>query len=119
MALRDSIVLSAVETVLRMILRILPPILIVRIFPISSVIRGCVSECLGVIMLNSRYNLFRFRFYSSLCICLTPMHSTQDTAITVLDTYDMYAEDKSDAGVGSGRLGRLLCSYGFRFSIST
>jgi len=42
-------VLSAVQTVLRMILRILPPILIIRIFPISYVIRGCLSECLGVI----------------------------------------------------------------------
>jgi hypothetical protein len=31
----------------------------------------------------------------------------------------MYAGDKSDAGVGSGRVGRLLCSYGFRFSVST
>jgi len=30
-----------------------------------------------------------------------------------------YAGDKSDAGVGSGRLGRRLCSHGFRFSVST
>jgi hypothetical protein len=48
-ALRDSVVLSAVQTVLRMILCLLPPILIIRIFPISQVIRGCLSECLGVI----------------------------------------------------------------------
>jgi hypothetical protein len=47
------------------------------------------------------------------------MLSSQDTAITVLDIYDMYAGDKSDVGVGSGRLGRLLCSYDFRFSVST
>jgi hypothetical protein len=47
------------------------------------------------------------------------MRSSQDTAITVLDKYDMYTGDKSDAGVGSGRLGRLSCSYGFRFSVST
>jgi hypothetical protein len=33
--------------------------------------------------------------------------------------YDIYAGDKSDAGVGSGRLGRLLCSYRFRFSVLT
>jgi hypothetical protein len=47
------------------------------------------------------------------------MRSSQDTAITILDRYDMYAGDKSDAGVGSRRLGRLLCSYEFRFSVST
>jgi hypothetical protein len=47
------------------------------------------------------------------------MRSSQNTVITVLDRYDMYAGDKSDAGVGSGRLGRLLCSYGFRFYVST
>jgi hypothetical protein len=47
------------------------------------------------------------------------MRSSHDTAITVLYRYDMYAGDKSDAGVGSGRLGRLLYSYGFRFSVST
>jgi hypothetical protein len=47
------------------------------------------------------------------------MRSGQDTAITVLDWYDMYAGDKSDAGVGSRRLGRLLCSHEFRFSVST
>jgi hypothetical protein len=35
------------------------------------------------------------------------MRSSQDTAITVLDKYDMYAGDASDAGVGSGRLGGL------------
>jgi hypothetical protein len=46
------------------------------------------------------------------------MRSIQDTAITVLDRYYVYAGDKSDAGVGSGRLVRLLCSYGFRFSVS-
>jgi hypothetical protein len=40
-------------------------------------------------------------------------------AIIVLDRYDMYAGDKSDAGVGSGRPGRLLCPYVFRFSVST
>jgi hypothetical protein len=47
------------------------------------------------------------------------MRSSRDSSITVLDRYDMYAGDKSDAGFGSGRLGRLLCLYGFRFSIST
>jgi hypothetical protein len=47
------------------------------------------------------------------------MHSRQDTAITVLDRYDMYAGEKSDSGVGSGRLGRFLGSYGFHFSVST
>jgi hypothetical protein len=46
------------------------------------------------------------------------MRSSQDTANTVLDKYDMYAGDKCDAGFGSGSLGRLLCSYGFRFSVS-
>jgi hypothetical protein len=48
-ALWDSVVLSVVQTVLEMILRILPPILIIRIFSVSFVIRGCLSECLGVI----------------------------------------------------------------------
>jgi hypothetical protein len=33
--LRDSVVFSVVQSVLRMILRILPPVLIIRIFPIS------------------------------------------------------------------------------------
>jgi hypothetical protein len=47
------------------------------------------------------------------------MRSSQDTAITVLDRCDMFAGDKSDAGVGLRRLGRLLCSYEFRFSVST
>jgi len=47
--LRDSVVLSALQTVLCMILRILRPILITKILPISQVIRGCLSECLGVI----------------------------------------------------------------------
>jgi hypothetical protein len=47
------------------------------------------------------------------------MRNSQDTATTVIDIDDMYAGDKSDTGVGSGRLGRLLCSYGFRFSVST
>jgi hypothetical protein len=47
------------------------------------------------------------------------MRSKQDTAITVVFRYDIYAADKSEIGVGSGRLGRLLCSYGFRFSVST
>jgi hypothetical protein len=47
------------------------------------------------------------------------MRSSQETAITVLDIYDMYAGDKNDAGVDLGRLGRLLCSYEFRFSVST
>jgi hypothetical protein len=41
------------------------------------------------------------------------MRSSHDTSITILDTYDMYT------GIGSGRLGRLLFSYGFRFSVST
>jgi hypothetical protein len=49
--MQDSVVLSAVQTVLLMILRVLPPILIIRIFPIFFVIRGCLSECLGVITL--------------------------------------------------------------------
>jgi hypothetical protein len=47
------------------------------------------------------------------------MHSSQDMAITVLDRYDTYAGDKSDAGVGSGRIGWHLRSYGFSFSVST
>jgi hypothetical protein len=94
--LRDSVVVSAVQTVLRMILCILPHILIIRIFPISYVIRGCLSEYLGVTTFeevrlyhwkNSWYDLFRFRFHSSLCICLTPMSSNQDMAITVLDRW--------------------------------
>jgi len=33
-------------------------------------------------------------------LCLTRMRSSQDMAITVLDRYEMYAGDKSDAGVG-------------------
>jgi hypothetical protein len=45
----DSVVLSAVQTVLCMIPFILPPIVIIRIFPVSCVIRRCLSECLGVI----------------------------------------------------------------------
>jgi hypothetical protein len=64
-----------------------------RILPISYVIRGCLSECLGGITFvevrllhckNSQYDPFRFRFYSSVCICLTPMRSRQDMTITVL-----------------------------------
>jgi hypothetical protein len=47
------------------------------------------------------------------------MRSSQDMAITVHDRYEMYAGDKIDAGVGSGRLCLLLRSYGFRFSIWT
>jgi hypothetical protein len=47
------------------------------------------------------------------------MRSSHDTAITVFDRYDMFAGDKSDADVGAGRLFGLLCSYGFRFSVST
>jgi hypothetical protein len=47
------------------------------------------------------------------------MRSNHDTAITVLDRYDMYAGYKCDIDVGSERLGGLLCSYGFRFSLST
>jgi hypothetical protein len=120
--LRDYVFLSAVQTVLLIFLCILPPMLFIRIFPVCQVIRGCPSEYLGVINLhrkNSRYDLFRFRFYSSLCICRTPISSSQDTVITVLDRYDMYAGDKRGSGVGSLRLGRLLCSYGFRFSVST
>jgi hypothetical protein len=42
-------VLFAIQSVLRMILLILPPILIIRNFPISYVIRGSLSECLVVI----------------------------------------------------------------------
>jgi hypothetical protein len=38
------------------------------------------------------------------------MRSSQDTVFTLLDKYEMYAEDQDDAGVGSGRLGRLLYS---------
>jgi hypothetical protein len=50
-------------------------------------------------------------------MCLTPMRSSQDAAITGLDRYDMYTGYKSDGGVDSGRLSRLLYSYGFRFSV--
>jgi hypothetical protein len=73
-------VFSAVQTVLRMILRTLPPVFIIRIFPVSYVIRGCLSEFLdlinfGVVRLYycniSQYHLFRFRFYSSLCMSHT------------------------------------------------
>jgi len=49
MVLQDSVELSAIQTALLMILRVLSPILIIRIFPISYVIRGCLSECLVVI----------------------------------------------------------------------
>jgi hypothetical protein len=41
------------------------------------------------------------------------MHSSQDKAIRVLNKYDTYAGDESDAGVGSRRVGRLLYSYVF------
>jgi hypothetical protein len=37
---------------------------------------------------------------------------------SVLDRYDMYAGDESDAGVCSGRLVRLSWSYVFRFFVS-
>jgi hypothetical protein len=47
------------------------------------------------------------------------MQIIQDMAVTILDRYDIYAGDKSDAGVRSRRLVRLLCSCGFRFSVST
>jgi hypothetical protein len=49
-ALRDSVVLSAVQAVLPMILHILPPILIVKIVHISYVIRDYLSECFGAVM---------------------------------------------------------------------
>jgi len=48
-ALRDFFMLSSVQTVLRMILRILPPVFVIRFFTISDVIRGRLSECLGII----------------------------------------------------------------------
>jgi hypothetical protein len=41
------------------------------------------------------------------------MRSSQNTAIKVLDRYDMYAGDKSDASVGSGRLVRLFFHMDF------
>jgi hypothetical protein len=47
-----------------------------------------------------RYDLFHFRFYSSIFICLTFMHSIQDMATIAIDRYDiLYTGDKSDAGV--------------------
>jgi hypothetical protein len=52
-------------------------------------------------------------------MCFTPMRSSQDTVIRVLDRYDMCDGEERDAGVGSERLVRLLCSCGFRFSVST
>jgi hypothetical protein len=81
-------------------------IFILRIFLISYVIRGCLSECLGVITFvevrlyhckNSLDDLFRFRFYSSLCICLTPLRSSQGTAIRDLFRYDTYRGDTKKA----------------------
>jgi len=45
------------------------------------------------------------------------MRTYQNTAFTVLDTYDIfYRGHKSDNGVGSGRRCRFLDWYGFRFS---
>jgi hypothetical protein len=63
-----------------------------------------------------RYDLFRFRFYFSLFVCLTRMRGIQDTATIALDEYDiMYAGGKSDADVGTGRRRQFLNRYGFRF----
>jgi len=45
------------------------------------------------------------------------MRSTQDTATIALDRYGiLYAGDKSDAGVSTGRRRQFLNRYGFRFS---
>jgi hypothetical protein len=55
-----------------------------------------------------RYALFRFRFYSSLFMCLACMCNIQDTAII--------AVDKSDAGVGTECRRQFLNRYGFRVS---
>jgi hypothetical protein len=41
------------------------------------------------------------------------MRSSQDTAITILDKYDTYAGDKSDAGVGLGLLGPFYIHIDF------
>jgi hypothetical protein len=45
------------------------------------------------------------------------MRTCQHIAVTVLDKYDiLFAENKSDAGVGSGRRRRYLDLYGLRLS---
>jgi hypothetical protein len=65
----------------------------------------------------SRWNLFRFRFYSSHYIYPRRLRTYQHTAFTVLDRYDiLYDGHKSDAGVGSDRRRRFLDWYGFHFS---
>jgi hypothetical protein len=50
-------------------------------------------------------------------MCLSRMHSSQDTAITTLDKYGiLYDVDKSAAGVGPGRRRQFLDPYGFRLT---
>jgi len=49
--------------------------------------------------------------------CLTRMRSNQDMATIVLDPYDiLYAGDKNDAVVSTGRRRQFSNRYGFCFS---
>jgi len=51
---------------------------------------------------------FSFGFYSSHCVCEKRMHTCQHIVITVLDRNDiLFAGDKSDASVSSGRRRRF------------
>jgi len=67
---------------------------------------------LGTVSLGwkySRYDLFRFRFYSSHSMYRRRIRTYQHTAFTVLDRYDiLYGGHESDAAGGSGRRRRLL-----------
>jgi hypothetical protein len=68
---------------------------------------------------SSRYDVFRFRFYTSDCIYRRRMRTYQQTAWTDLDTYDvLYGGHKTDAGVGLGSRRRFLDICGFPFSTS-
>jgi hypothetical protein len=53
-------------------------------------------------------NCLSFPFYSSHSVCPRRMRTSQRIAFTVLDGYDvLYTGERTDAGVGSGRLVRL------------
>jgi len=123
--LRHSVVISAVPTVLPLILRNFhvnyknfPCVLSYPRLSLGMFVFNFLSWGLLITLWKQLLWLFHFLLYSSAFICLSPLRGSQDTAIIVLDTYDMYTWG-SDAGVGSGRLVLLFYSYGFRFSVLT
>jgi hypothetical protein len=81
-----------------MVLRIRLPILIIRAFPISYVIRGCLSECLGVV---TRYEPVlayltlkiskscMFIFSSALHTLSTQSHKPEDLDLDLVSEFDI------------------------------